>query len=285
MRRVTATRMGVPAQENGCCRKTGETLRSGPMAVTTHDVRALTNSYRSAVESGDGKLADSPVERKLLIARVAASAQAVRSYLQTRVPDGDTIGEPLDALLPALQKEDVVGKSLAMVEQKARSSARAVASSTLTGAALPAWMLAVVQVVLGIIAFSFDAGEAVGAGLWSLLAGGTAALGFAVRTLVQAGPAMGKAIGDGHNSLMASIDSLGVRSEQLFASTVIPVLAATFGPNNGIRQPDPANDIRGYLKGIVVFTYVVVGIATIFFAVGVIDAFEAASKAPIISPL
>ncbi|MFD6400138.1 hypothetical protein [Nocardia sp. NPDC060249] len=80
--------------------------------VSQAEVVSLANSYRRTLATGDAQLPKSPLEVGILRALVAASADDNASWIRRAVPNGNTIVEPLDQLLPYLKKGDFVGQTL-----------------------------------------------------------------------------------------------------------------------------------------------------------------------------
>ena len=145
---------------------------------------------------------------------------------------------------------------------------------------MPAWVGIAVGALGGIFGFAFDFGHLTGVGL--LTVAGTGAGVAIIRLIALGAQNAARGIEEGHNSLFAAIDSIGVRAERIFATTVRPVLAGAFGPDEGGKQPEAGHELRGYLKAFVVATYLLLGVALIFFGAGVIEAFESYDPAPAI---
>lgn len=251
------------------------------MVVTEQDIRSVANAYRAALRSADDVLADSTVEKKMLVAQVASSAQSIRHHLRTRLPDGDRVGEALDTLIPEIQKEDVVGTSLAALSKAAWEEVQKLALAAVGAGTWPVWLGTVGALLASLATFSYDVGQTVGGGIVALvLGGGGAALFGLTRVFAAAGPATAQALGQAHSSLWNVVGSVGVRAEQVFTSAVRPELVKMFGPGEGVRQPPAGHQVRGLLKGIVGLSYTLLAVALLFFGAGLIEALEAYNSAP-----
>jgi hypothetical protein len=242
--------------------------------ATITQVSALADAYRRAMAQGDEEFAGAALERKVLHALVASSAADASRWVQTRVPNGTQVAEPLTALVPALQEGDVVGKTLDAIKNQLISQAKSIASSVFLGSSWPLWVGAVVGAIAGLIAMSFDAGVSLGSAFVALLAGG-GPVGYAVtRTLHASGPAA-QAIGGAAGSLLGAASSVGTRAERVFRDATGPTLAAVYG-GNGTLLPGVAAQARGVARTIVLASYALAIVAGIVFVVGVAQGFSAA---------
>lgn len=153
---------------------------------------------------GDGQFADDIVERKILQAIVATSAADTLQWIQTRVPDGNAIGKPLEELAPVLQKGNIVGAGLDSAQEALVKQAKSAITNLMIGATVPVWLGAVVAFVAGVFGFAQQAGAQLGATLIPLLVGGGGAAAALVRGVLQVSPAVTKGVGGAATSLWAA---------------------------------------------------------------------------------
>jgi hypothetical protein len=248
------------------------------MAEVSSAVGDVANALRATLLAGDQTLAASPTERKVLQAIVAASADDALQWVHSRVQNGDVVGKPLEALTPVLAEGNVVGGGLKLVREQALKQARSVTNAAVFGAAAPAWFASVVALLAGLFAFAQDAGAAFGAALIPALLGGGAVV-YAVIRAVAAAPAAVRAIGDAADSAWTRAGTIGSRAEAVFQHHAGPALQQLGGHGYRPAEVSPVlGQLRGGAKSILAVTYIVLGLCVVFFAVGIVNAFDAWSE-------
>lgn len=241
------------------------------------DVRAVANAYREALAEGDRVLAYAPVERKILLAIVAASAADTAAWVKTRVPDGDRVVEPLDALVPVLQKANLVGHGMELAKRALVSQAKSAVSALVLGQAAPILVLAVVAGAAGWLGFSYDAGVSVGGLLIPAVLGGGAALGGIVQA-VRAGSRLGPGLGQAAGNLYDSAGLIGSAAEGVVLSAVRQPLTQLRGEGALADGATPVvRELRSAAQLVVVGAFVALGIGVVYFGFGLVDAWEAYS--------
>jgi hypothetical protein len=237
-------------------------------------VDTLANAYRSAMDEGDKKFAERPVERKILQPILAASAADNLSWVQTRLPNGQAIGKPLAELAPALSKGDHVGQSLRAVETKVFGVAKSVVISLVTTAAWPVWLVGAAAFFAGILINVQNVGFNAGKTLAVVAVGGGAAFGALVRA-AQASPTLARSIGGAAGSLLDQTERIGGEAEGVFKTAVGPSLTALHtGHAPPIAAAPVVGRLRGWSKAIVLVSYAVLAIGLLVFAVGVYHGFK-----------
>jgi hypothetical protein len=231
-------------------------------------VRAVADAYRETLRDGDQLLQARPVEKRILLAIVASSAVDTSRWVQTRMPAGVEAAKPLEDLVPALQAGNKIGKSLQSAKEVATKEAKsAVLALAKTGSA-PLWLTSLLSFFAGVFSFTYQAGSAAASAIIPVLLGGGAAA-MAVLRVLQAAPAMGRAVGAGATSLLSSIDSVGASAEGLFADRAKPVLDALY---SGLGARPAATPIVGQLRSggrvVVLLSYGFVGACCAFFVAG-----------------
>lgn len=230
---------------------------------------ALANAYRGVLLTGDRELGK---ENVILRALVAASAADVAQWVRTRLPDGDSVAEPIDKLLPDLQKGDHLGRGMVAAKKKLLSEAVGVVWAAVLGGGWPLWLTSLIAAAGGVFAFSERAGETFGAVLVPIIAaGGGAVLAF-VR-VIQHAPAAVTSIGGTAGRLWDSVDQIGGRSERLFNERIQPGISTLHHLVDQPPEPIPVlGELRRTAKTIVGALYLVLAVCLVYFGFGVANA-------------
>jgi hypothetical protein len=242
------------------------------MSATEADVRALANAYREAMAEGDQALAQTPVERKILQAVVADSAASTLNWLHTRTQDGNEIGKPLEALVPALQHGNIVGTTLQTAQKTLVSQATSAVTSVVFTGTAPVWVGAILAFFAGWFGLAQNVGEDVGAALIPGLVVGGGSGAYALVRVVQSSGPMIQMSGQVSGSLWDAAGRIGAQAETLFRGTVSQRLTAVTGsaPESGVLLK-----MRGTAKTIVATAFGALAIGVLFFLGGVVNAWEA----------
>ncbi|TDU87816.1 hypothetical protein EV138_1345 [Kribbella voronezhensis] len=235
---------------------------------------ALADAYRQTMLAGDVQLAGRP-ERKILQAMVADSVAEIALWVRTRAPGGDDVAEPLEKLLPDLQKGNIVGQGLQKVRSTLISQAKGLVATVLLGKAMPLLLAGVVAFVLGAVGFAQDAGASVGATLIPAVVGGTVVTGALVRAF-QAVPAAVNSVGNAAGSLYDSAASVGSTAEGIFKEHALPAITALYsGANLNAGGVPVVGQLRGLGKSIVGGAYLLLAVCGLFFVSGLVHAWNA----------
>lgn len=239
------------------------------------DEAALANAFRATMNDGDRELAGRTIDQKILQAMVARSAADTLQWMESRVPNGVPAGGPLERLLPALEKGNTVGGSLALAKDRLTAEAKKLVTAAFVGGTGPVWVGAVVALLGGLFGHMQEAGAAVGAVLVPALVGGGAIVGAVVRGVATLGPSVANAVGSAGTTLWDSTDAIGAGAHRVFTSTALPAMKAA-----GV--PTPASDpilaqLRGAAKLIVGSAFVVLLLCAAFFFTGLLNAYDAYS--------
>lgn len=238
-------------------------------------VEDYANALRATMHAGDQVLADNSADRKILQAVVVDSAEGALEWVQTRVQNGDVVGKPLEVLAPALAKGNMVGGGLKVVREQVVKEATAVVTSAISGAAAPAWFASAVAIVLGLFAFAQDAGASFGAALIPALLGGGSVAVALIRLAAASPPAL-KTLGDAAGSAWTNAGTIGISAAQVFREHAGPAQEQL--ATHGYRPPATSPvlvQLRGGAQSILGVTYAVLAVCAVFFAVGVMTAFNA----------
>ncbi|WP_328995742.1 hypothetical protein OG394_13885 [Kribbella sp. NBC_01245] len=229
----------------------------------------MANAYRDALLTGDRELGK---ENVILRALVAASAADMSQWVRTRLPEGDSVAEPIDKLLPDLQQADHLGKGMAATRKKLLSEAVAAVWAAILGGGWPLWLTSLIAAIGGVFAFSERAGETFGAVIIPVIAaGGGAVLAF-VR-VIQHSPTAVTAISGSAGKLWDSVDQIGGRAERLFNQRVQPGISTLYHLVDQTPGPTPVlRELRGTAKSIVGTLYVLLAVCLVFFGLGVANA-------------
>jgi hypothetical protein len=215
------------------------------MAMTAAGARDLANAYRDAINVGSQEFRNGSVDDYVLRAMVAASAADTLSWITLRVRDGDQVAAPLADLAGELARRDALGKSLKAAQSTALSKARSAVTSLIVHHTAPLWLVSALGFIVGILGISGALGQKFGGAVLPVILGGAA------RTV-------------------------GSKAEALFQEKVSPARAALFA---GIAGAPPAVPVIGRLRGtgttVVVLTFILLGVAFIFFAIGIVHALVA----------
>jgi hypothetical protein len=235
---------------------------------------ALADAYRRTMLEGDAQLAGQP-ERKILQAMVAGSAADVAAWVRTRVPGGSDVALPLEELIPDLNKGNTVGQGLQVIRSILISQAKGIVTSVILGKSLPLLAGGVVAFILGAIGFAQAAGASIGAALIPTILGGGAIIGALLRA-IQAAPAAVNSIGTAAGSLFDSAGSLGSTAERIFREHSSPAITAIYGGAGLPAGPIPVlGQLRGLGKSIVGGAYALLAVCGLFFAAGLMHAWDA----------
>ncbi|MFC0622642.1 hypothetical protein [Kribbella deserti] len=234
-------------------------------------VTVLANAYRVTLLAGDRELGK---EKAILRAMVAASAADVAEWVRLRLPDGASAAEPLDELVPDLQRGDHVGKGITVAKKTLLGEAKDIVVAAVTGGTMPLWLTSVLAFLLGLFAFSETAGQSLAAAVIPLIAvGGGATMAFL--RVVQATPAAVSSIGDAAGSLWDSVDRIGAGAERVFVQHSAPALSALYGLAELTPGRTPVlAELRGSAKTIVGLAYTVLALCLLFFGAGIVNAFN-----------
>ncbi len=244
------------------------------MAEMLEQVRGLANAYREAMAEGDRQLTGEIVERKILQAIVASSAADTLQWVQTRIPDGNAVGKPLEELAPILQKGNVVGTGLKNAQDALVKQAKAAAYGLIITGTAPVWFGAVAAFFLGLFGFAQEAGTSVGAALIPALVGGGSVLYAVMRSLQMSGKAL-QGTGKAAKSLWTSASSIGSRAESIFMGCTMPRLSIVKGTNAVGGGTPVVTQLRTVAQTIVASGFVVLAICAIFFLAGINNAYNA----------
>lgn len=245
------------------------------MSATSGRVHELANAYRATMLAGDQALAGSPSERKILQAMVAASAEDVLQWVQSRMENGDVVGKPLEALTPVLAQGNVVGGGIKLIREQTLTQAKSVVNATVAGAAAPAWLASVVAVLAGLFGLAQDAGAAFGAALIPAIFAGGSVLYAVIRVAAASPPAL-QAIGDAAGSAWQNAGSIGSSAGAIFRQHAGPAIEDL--GDDGYRAADASpvlTELRHGAKSILAVTYIVLGLCVALFLFGIVNAFEA----------
>ncbi len=123
-------------------------------------IQAFADAHNSAMRAGDLTL--DPVEQKILHALVAKSVSDTYSWVRTRLPDGVRKSQLLADLSTELQKGDMVGKGIKVIEKDLGTQAKNAVGVWLAQASAPAWWSVAFAVGAGIIGFLIHVGSGAG---------------------------------------------------------------------------------------------------------------------------
>jgi hypothetical protein len=234
-------------------------------------VQRLADACRKTMAEGDRLLPKNSAEQKILQALVADTADSADSWVNSRVPNGKTVAEPLTALLPYLRKGDIVGQTLASAQKELTDQARSIVLKAVGTATLPAWAGSVVAFFAGLFLLASDIGAAVGkVAVTTLLGGGVAAI-FVLRAVFASGKLV-QATPDAAGRLWESIDVIGSQAEKILSEHASPAVADLKRcgyPGDISRRA--VTVIRGSAKTITGITYTVLAVCVVVFAFGVIS--------------
>lgn len=230
---------------------------------------ALANAYRDVLLTGDRELGK---ENVILRALVAASAADMAQWVRTRLPDGDSVAEPIDKLLPDLQRGNHLGKGMVAAKKKLLSEASGVVWAAILGGGWPLWLTSLIAAAGGVFAFSERAGDAFAAVVIPVIAAaGGAVLAF-VR-VIQHSPTAVTAISGSAGKLWDSADQIGGRAERLFNQRVQPGIRTLYHLVDQTPGRTPVlGELRGTAKTIVGALYVLMAVCLLFFGLGVANA-------------
>jgi len=238
------------------------------MAITQAEVNNLANAYRAAMSAGDQNLKLEPVERKILQAVVADSAASTLSWIQTRSPDGNEVGKPLENLVPALKQGNIVGGTLQSVKDKATSEAKSAVYGLVFSGTTPIWLGALGTAAAGYIGWAELAGETVGTVLIPLLLGGGAAVGAVVRGIQMSGRML-EGTGQAAGTVWDAAGNIGASAEAVFRANVTAPLQAVTG--SGPAVPVLAT-LRGAARTVVALAFVALAVGVLYFLGGLSNA-------------
>lgn len=230
------------------------------------DGRLLANTYRAALLDGRAALADSKIEQKILWAFVAASADDTATYIKTHVADGNLVAAPLDALVPDLKQNDVVGNSLKQVRKLVVAQAKSMILHGAVHSSLYLWWTGVGSFFAGLILHTIAAsGHAVGKGLFiALTAVGLGPLAWGLRSVFAALGNSGA--GTKVQRLLAYPSQVGTRALAVFESNTASVLKPLKVPSKFFTSSwSLLLQTRAAARLIVYGAFVVAGLAVAFF--------------------
>ncbi|MFC3960969.1 hypothetical protein [Nocardia jiangsuensis] len=246
--------------------------------VNRTEVRSAANRYRQALATGRHDLSDSEVERAILWAMIAASAQDVAHWLHTEVPDGDLVGRPLHDLVPELQSADTVGKTLSTVNTALRGEVKSlVLTGAFTQSAVFVWTALAGTVAGFFIRHIAAAGNMTGQMLFAVLFGGAVALGPLVRvvlvTLNGVAHSVG-GVGASANRLLAYPRQVGQGASNVFARTVGTTPGELGAPQELLRRTQALVYQVKFWASVLVYGSVALAVAAVlFFLVSVAEGF------------
>jgi hypothetical protein len=242
------------------------------MAMTAAGARDLANAYRDAINVGSQEFRNGSVDDYVLRAMVAASAADTLSWITLRVRDGDQVAAPLADLAGELARRDALGKSLKAAQSTALSKARSAVTSLIVHHTAPLWLVSALGFIVGILGISGALGQKFGGAVLPVILGGAIPIG----AVVLVGRAATGIVGSGAMNLYGAARTVGLKAEALFQEKVSPARAALFA---GIAGAPPAVPVIGRLRGtgttVVVLTFILLGVAFIFFAIGIVHALVA----------
>jgi hypothetical protein len=247
-------------------------------------VQGLVRSYQTAMDAGDRELG--VVDKKILVAAVAASVAEADDYLATRVVGGDKLVEELQTFATHIAKEDLIGKTRAQINAWAKKKASEARSDAMKGftalgvvgvvAPLTGFVTNVSNVASGIGEAIESAGRGTGVFFALLLAGGVPGAIYygLIRSATAAAPGVAKAPA----AVWDAADRLGTGAEQILGRGVTAAEREVFGPGRespALKQP---KEMRFLAKFLIVLGAVGLLIGALVFARGVADGFESCSK-------
>jgi hypothetical protein len=219
------------------------------------------------------------VDRKIVHAMVAESVQKVEFWANTRLPDGQTLIEPLNSFSKDISKTDLLGKSVQNAEKFLASEAKKAVLGLVFSGSTPAWVVFFVSVVGGLIGRAVNIGRVTGDvtapaifGFITLI--GSAGAVFLRTRIVAALPRLGASATefgrDTHQKFWGFASSVGNCAEMMFKNSVSPGLSLVGYPRIG--DSIILKRLRFIAKFTVVTIYLFVLGGFLFFVSGFLEA-------------
>jgi hypothetical protein len=253
-----------------------EVYLAGVGQVGQAEVQRLADDYRAAMAAGDQRFATDPFQKLVLNAIVAESASSTKDWIESRVPNGSEVAEPLAPLVTVVTKTDRFGRAITATQNAALKQAQKLAAGLIAKGTAPLWLGAIGAAFVGAFAKAQEVGFQAGVALAALLLAGGGRFAYLVTRAAPAVVANAQAASQGLVRTFDQAGRMGSPSQTVLEEAVGQDLDTVYGTlNSRPPQSNVLRKIRGFSQTVLGLLFAISAVLAAYGIWGVAQGFSA----------